>query len=154
MLKIILVCVGSVKENFFTMAVDEYKKRLNRFCELSIIEVAENIANKESEVQINLEKDAKYIEKYIKGKLIICDINGRTFDSKQFANAIEKLSLSSSTLTFVIGGSNGIHSSLKQKADLLLSFSKMTFPHTLMRVIFLEQLYRSFTILGNITYHK
>ena len=86
--------------------------------------------------------------------MIICDINGRTFDSKQFANAIEKLSLSSSTLTFVIGGSNGIHSSLKQKADLLLSFSKMTFPHTLMRVIFLEQLYRSFTILGNITYHK
>lgn len=154
MLKIILVCVGGIKENFFAMAVEEYKKRLSRFCELSIIEVAENVPNRDSEIESNLEKDAKNIEKYIKGKLIVCDIDGRTFDSVQLANAIEKLSLQSGTLTFVIGGSNGVHQSIKQKADLLLSFSKMTFPHTLMRVIFLEQLYRTFTILGNITYHK
>lgn len=93
MLKIILVCVGGVKENFFVMAVEEYKKRLSRFCELSIIEVAENVPNRDSEIQSNLEKDAKNIEKHIKGKLIVCDIDGRTFDSVQLANAIEKLSL-------------------------------------------------------------
>lgn len=154
MISIRLVCVGSVKEHFYTDAIAEYKKRLSRFCDFSVIEIPETVPRNDSEIKKCLASDSLNIRKHLKGKVIICDIDGVCDDSIKFAKTIEQYSLSASTITFVIGASNGLDEDLKKSADYRLSFGKMTYPHTLMRVILTEQIYRAFTILGKITYHK
>lgn len=156
MLKINLVAMGDIKEDFYRQAITEYAKRISRFADLKIIELKENVSSSKSDAGIEsaLKKDADEIEKHLKGYVICLDINGKTYSSEELSRHIDALAITNSEITFVIGASNGIHSSIKSKANEKLSFSKMTFPHQLMRVIFLEQLYRSFTILNNISYHK
>ncbi len=156
MLKINIIAMGDIKEKFYVDAINEYLKRLTRFANVKIIELNEHVptSNSQKDIQIALKKDAVEIEKHLKGYTIALDINGKMLSSVELANKIDNLSLSTSEITFIIGASNGIAEDIKLKCNEKISFSKMTFPHQLMRVIFLEQLYRSFTIVKNIAYHK
>lgn len=156
MIKINLICIGDIKEKYLTDAINEYSKRISRFANLKVIELKEQVAKTNNNLDIlnALKKDANEISKHIKGYPICLDINGEMISSEQFAKKIEKTTLTNSEITFIIGASNGIHQEIKDICKEKISFSKMTFPHQLMRVIFLEQLYRAFTILNNISYHK
>jgi len=156
MLKINLICLGDIKEKYLREAIAEYSKRISRFADLKIIELKEHIAqsNNNADIQNALKKDSDEIQKNLKGYVFCLDINGKMMKSEDFSKKIEKISLSNSEISFIIGASNGIHESIKNISDEKISFSPMTFPHQLMRVIFLEQLYRAFTILNNISYHK
>ena len=156
MIKINLVCLGDIKEKYLREAIGEYSKRISRFADLKIIELKENVAtsNNDSDIKKALLKDAEEIKKYLKGYIICLDIKGKMISSEEFSKKIEKISLNNSEITFIIGASNGIDDKIKSLANEKISFSPMTFPHQLMRVIFLEQTYRAFTILNNIAYHK
>lgn len=156
MIKINLITIGDIKEQYLKEAINEYKKRLTRFCDLTIVEIKENIAKSSNlaDIEIALKKDAIEIEKHMKGHTICLDIQGKMLSSEDLAKKIETLSLSTSEISFIIGASNGLSEELKKKCKDRISFSPMTFPHQLMRVIFLEQLYRAFTIINNISYHK
>ncbi len=141
-----ILCVGKIKEKFYREAIDEYMKRLSRYHKVIIDEV--NDSNIDSEKELIL----KHINK--KDYVVVLDINGIELDSVEFSSFIDKTLISNSNIVFVIGGSDGVHSYIKDKANYKLSFSKMTFPHQLFRVILLEQIYRSFKIINNETYHK
>ena len=156
MLKINLISIGDIKENYLKEAIAEYSKRISRFASLKIIEIKEHIAQSNSNPDIinALKKDADEIKKHLKGYSICLDIKGKMISSEEFSKKIENISLSSSEISFIIGASNGIDESIKSLCNERISFSPMTFPHQLMRVIFLEQLYRAFTISNNIAYHK
>ena len=156
MIKINLVCMGDIKEKYLRDAIDEYFKRISRFAELKIVELKEHVSksNNTADIQNNLLKDAEEMKKYLKGYVFCLDLNGKMLKSEEFSKKIEKISLTNSEITFIIGASNGIHETIKSLCNEKLSFSLFTFPHQLMRVIFLEQLYRAFTILNNIAYHK
>ncbi len=157
MINVNLVCVGSLKEKFFKEAVEEYKKRLTKFCKLNIVEIAEYKVNNKinnSLIEITQKKESEQILKMMSGYVVLLDVQGQALSSDEFAGKINNISLQCSEITFIIGGSYGVSNELKQKVDFTFSFSKLTFPHQLMRVIFLEQLYRAFTINNNITYHK
>ncbi len=156
MIKINLICVGDIKEKYLKEAIGEYSKRISRFADLKIVELKEHVAqsNTTSDILIALRKDADEIKKYLKGHIFCLDINAKMFSSEEFSAKINKICLTNSEISFVIGASNGIHETIKSLANEKISFSPMTFPHQLMRVIFLEQLYRAFTILNNISYHK
>ncbi len=151
MIKINLVAVGDIKEKYLVDAIAEYTKRLSRFCSLQIIEIKEN-TNKNT--QTALKADEQNITPHLKGYVIALAIEGKSLTSPQLAQKIKNLSLTTSEITFVIGASNGLSQQIKNQANELMSFSSLTFPHQLMRVIFLEQLYRAFTINNNISYHK
>ena len=152
MLKINLVCVGNLKDKFFIEASNEYTKRLSRFCELKITELKE-YTNLDSIEKIK-EQEGEEILKNVKGYFILLDVKGNLISSEDLAEKIESISLSSSEITFVIGGSYGVSEKVKQKANEKISVSKMTFPHRLFRIMLLEQIYRAFTINNNIAYHK
>ncbi len=160
MLHINIVCVGKIKENFLKSAIDEYSKRLGKYCNLNIIElVDEKIPNNASEKEqlIVKEKEGQNILNNIKkDSYIIClDLKGKQYTSEEFSEKLENISLNyNSSITFVIGGSLGISTSVLSVANELISFSKMTFPHQLFRVFLLEQIYRGFKIINNETYHK
>lgn len=156
MIKINLICIGDIKEKYLKDAIAEYSKRISRFADLKIIELKEHnpISNSPKEILNALQKDSDDIKKYMKGYVFCLDINGKMFSSEEFSKKLEKISLTTSEISFIIGASNGIHNNIKTASNEHISFSKMTFPHQLMRVIFLEQLYRAFTILNNISYHK
>lgn len=156
MIKINLITIGDIKEQYLKDAITEYKKRLTRFCNLKVVEIKESIANSnnDKDILIALKKDAEQIKKHLKGHIICLDISGKMLSSEELSAKINTLSLKSSELSFIIGASNGIDEEIKNLSNERLSFSKMTFPHQLMRVIFLEQLYRAFTIANNIAYHK
>ena len=156
MIKINLICMGDIKEKYLKDAIAEYSKRISRFAELKIIELKEHVAQSGSFLDIEkaLMKDAEEIKKHLKGHMVCLDIKGKELSSEDFSKKIEKISLINSEISFVIGASNGIHDSIKSLSNEKISFSLMTFPHQLMRVIFLEQLYRAFTILNNVAYHK
>lgn len=157
MIKINLICVGNVKQKFFKEACEEYEKRLKRFCTLDIIEIDEpTISDKPSKAEIDkqLDKLAENITRLIKGEVITLAIEGKKTASKAFAEIIAEKVNEGKEVTFIIGGSNGIPQSVKSKAKLSISFSDMTFPHTLFRVMFLEQLYRAFSINNGSAYHK
>lgn len=156
MIKINVVAVGDIKEKYLLDAIKEYSKRITRFANLNIIEIKENnpSSNSEKDIKSALKKDAIEIEKHLSGFIIVLDILGKQIDSIELSKTIEKITQTNSTITFVIGASNGLSDEIKYRANLKLSFSLMTFPHQLMRVILLEQIYRAFTILNNIAYHK
>ena len=160
MLHINIVCVGKIKENFLKSAIDEYSKRLGKYCNLNIIElVDEKIPNNASEKEqlIVKEKEGQNILNNIKkDSYIIClDLKGKQYTSEEFSEKLENISLNyNSSITFVIGGSLGISNSVLSVANELISFSKMTFPHQLIRIFLLEQIYRAFKIANNETYHK
>lgn len=159
-MNISFITVGKIKEKYFRDAVTEYQKRLSKYCRLDIIEVAdEKTPDKASELLENQikQKEAERILKNIKENAycIALTIDGKKRDSVNLAGHIEKLGLSGkSSLVFVIGGSLGLHESVITRADEKLSFSDMTFPHQLMRVILIEQIYRCFRIISGEPYHK
>lgn len=156
MYKVNIVCVGKLKENFFIDAQNEYKKRLSRFCNLSIVELTENsIDDNASEFAIEKSLDEEYlkIEPHLKGFVYVCDSKGKQLTSVEFSKALTKRLDENGVVTFVIGSSYGLSKKIKEKFSCV-SFSLLTFPHHLMRVFLLEQIYRSFCIQNNITYHK
>ena len=159
-MNITLVTVGKIKEKYFRDAIAEYQKRLSKYCRLEIVEVADektpDKASETEEAQIR-QREAARILKAVRDNAycIVLTIDGKRRDSVNLATHIEQLGLSGkSNLVFVIGGSLGLHDSVVQRADETLSFSELTFPHQLMRVILLEQIYRCFRIINNEPYHK
>lgn len=148
-----IICVGKIKENYLKDAIDEYKKRLSKYTNLLIIEL--NDYN-DKNTQIILSKEKQEIEKHINKNdyIISLDIQGKMIDSVEFSNKIDKIFIINPNITFIIGGSYGIHEDIKKMSNELISFSKLTFPHQLFRVMLLEQIYRSFKIQNNESYHK
>lgn len=159
-MKITILTVGKIKEKYLKDAIAEYSKRLSKYCKLEIIEVAdektpdqasevveESIRNKEGERLLKYIKDDAYV--------ITLEIKGKLLTSEELADKINKLGISgTSHIIFAIGGSIGLGKEVLQRSDYALSFSKMTFPHQLMRVILLEQVYRSYRIIQGEPYHK
>lgn len=159
-MKITLITVGKIKEKYLKDAIAEYSKRLSRYCKLEILETADEKAPEdagEAAEESIREKEGKRILKLIRedAYVITLEIEGRMPDSIGLADKIEKLGvLGISHIVFVIGGSIGLSKAVCTRSDYALSFSKMTFPHQLMRVILLEQIYRSFRIINGEPYHK
>ena len=159
-MKITILTVGKIKEKYLKDAIAEYAKRLSRYCKLQIVEVEDEKtpdgASAAMEDQIK-EKEAARLSKCLDEEafLITLEIQGKMLDSESFSKTMEQICLRGKNhIQFVIGGSLGLHTSITELSDLALSFSKMTFPHQLMRVILLEQVYRSFRIQNNEPYHK
>lgn len=158
MLHINVICVGKIKESFFRDAILEYSKRLSRFCNLTITELQdEKIPEKASEKieQEIKEKEGQNIISHIKkdSYVIALDLTGKQYTSEGFSKKITQITNYSSHITFLIGGTLGMSKTLLSRANELISFSKMTFPHQLIRVFLLEQLFRAFKIENNETYH-
>ena len=159
-MKITILCVGKVKEKFYRDAIAEYSKRLSRYCKLEIIEVSDEKTSEQAtqtEIDIVKNKEGERLLKNIKDDAyVFClAIDGKQLDSVELSQNMDKLMTGGkSHLVFVIGGSLGLSDDVLKRADYKLSFSKMTFPHQLMRVILLEQIYRSFRISNNEPYHK
>lgn len=159
MLNINIICVGKIKEIFFKDAISEYSKRLSKYCKLDILELPdEQIPDKINDVLIEniKQKECKNIIKHLKkDSYVIClDLSGKQYSSEEFSKKIDELSLNTSNITFIIGGSLGLTKDLLSIANCKISFSKMTFPHQLIRVFLLEQLFRNFKISNNETYHR
>lgn len=161
MLKINIICIGKIKEKYFTDAINEYAKRLSAFCKFSVIELAEERikSNTPNISQINevLQAEGKRILQKVSPSDFVeamC-IEGKMLSSEELAKTLEAVSLGGkSTVDFIIGGSYGLSDEVKKRADLRLSMSKMTFPHQMARMILSEQIYRAFEILSNGKYHK
>lgn len=159
-MKITVIGVGKIKEKFFTQAIAEYQKRLSRYCKLEIIEVPDEKtpdgASENLENQIKAKEGARILNSIKEDAYVIAlAIQGKKLDSVQFSKQIENLGIAGkSHIVFVIGGSLGLDQEVLSRADFLLSFSDMTFPHQLMRVILLEQLYRGYRIQYGEPYHK
>lgn len=159
-MRITIVTVGKMKEKYLRDAIAEYSKRLSKYCKLEVLEVADErtpdnasmvvergIRSKEGERILRLVKEDAYV--------VALSIDGKTLSSEELAGKIEELGIQGkSHITFIIGGSIGLGEAVLERADYALSFSKMTFPHQLMRVILLEQIYRSYKIITKEPYHK
>jgi 23S rRNA (pseudouridine1915-N3)-methyltransferase len=157
-MKINIIAVGKIKEKYLREAIDEYKKRLTKFCSLNIIEINESVAKVEniSHIKKSLEEEGQAIISKIKNEyVIVLDLDGKEHSTIELSEKIKNIALKgNSEITFIIGGSYGLNEDVKRKADLRLSFSKLTFPHQLFRVILLEQVYRVFKIKNGEPYHK
>lgn len=159
-MNIIIIGVGKIKEKFMQEGIKEYSKRLSRYCKLKILEVTdesapENLSKKE--IEIIKEKEGKRILGKISNNsyIISLDIKGKNLSSEELSKKIEDITLGGTNdITFIIGGSLGLSEEILNKSNLKLSFSKMTFPHQLMRMILLEQIYRGFRIMKGEPYHK
>ena len=155
-----LVTVGKIKEKYLKQAILEYSKRLSRYTKLEIIELSDEQAPEnlsEKEIELIKDKEGERILSKIKDNEYVVSlvIKGSNFSSEELAEKIEGLTIQGySNITFIIGGSLGLSDDVIKRSNLKLSFSKMTFPHQLMRVILLEQIYRSFRIINNEPYHK
>lgn len=154
-----IICAGKIKEKYFTDAIKEYAKRLSRFTKLEIVEIPdEKIPDKASakeEEQIKAKEGAAMLAKIRTSDYVIAMcIEGKQLDSVELAQSLEKISMQSSNICFVIGGSLGLSDEVKSRAQLRLSFGKITLPHQLMRVVLCEQLYRAYKINNNEQYHK
>ena len=147
-----IIAVGKIKEKYLVEAIKEYEKRLSKYTKLDIIEVPDC----DFDINKTLEKESESILKYINQKdyIITLDIEGNNVSSTEFASMIDSVYNHYSDITFIIGGSYGLSDKIKKLSNYSLSFSKMTFPHQLFRVMLLEQIYRSFKINNNETYHK
>lgn len=159
-MNISIICVGKLKEKYLKAAIEEYSKRLTRYCKLDIIEVPDektpdNASNKEE--MLIKEKEGLSILKHIKDTsfVIALDLKGKMLSSEELSEFMKDSAIKgNSTLTFLIGGSLGLSKEVLNRANFSLCFSKMTFPHQLMRVILLEQIYRGYRIINNEPYHK
>ena len=159
-MKIQIICIGKLKEKYWTEAVAEYSKRLQRFCTLEIVELKEarlpDKASAADEENVKLEEGRSILKQISDSTYVITlEVLGKALSSEELARKIEDLAgMGRSDIAFVIGGSLGLSAEVSRRADFKLSFSRMTFPHQMMRVILLEQIYRSFKINRNETYHK
>lgn len=154
-----IICIGKIKEPYLKSGLDEYAKRLSKYCTLSVIELEdERVPEKLSKKELALiqEAEAKKILSVIKsGYIIALDFRGKQLTSEEFAERINSLAISGqSTVNFIIGGSVGLSEEIRKTSDFILSFSNFTFPHQLMRLILYEQLFRCFKIIRGETYHK
>ena len=158
MLHIDIVCVGKIKENYLKDAINEYKKRLSKYCILNIIELNDEKLPTKLNDSLAFEikqKESNSILSHIKkdSYVIALDLNGTSYSSESFSNKIQNISITNSHITFLIGGSLGMTETLLKQSNELICFSKMTFPHQLIRIFLLEQLFRSFKIANNESYH-
>lgn len=159
-MKISILCVGKIKESFYRQAIDEYAKRLSKYCKFEVVEVTDektpDTASAAQEDQIK-EKEANRLLEKIKEDAYVftLEIKGKRFTSESFSECIDKITIQgNSHLIFIIGGSLGLHEKVLKRSNQAISFSDMTFPHQLMRVILAEQIYRAFRIMKNEPYHK
>ena len=154
-----VICIGKLKEKYWTAAIEEYSKRLGGYCSLKIVELKEsklpknagateelNVINKEGEEILSKIGDGDYV--------VALEVEGKLLSSPELAREVEAAAMRHSTIDFVIGGSLGLSAAVKNRADLGLSFGRITLPHQLARVVALEQIYRAFKINNNETYHK
>ena len=141
-----IICIGKLKEQYLKEGISDYFTRINKYHKIEIIELPDS----------NMEKEKELILKNINSKdyIITMDIEGNNISSKELASKIEKTFITNPNITFIIGGSDGLHKEIKKISNYSLSFSKQTFPHGLFRLILLEQIYRSFKIINNESYHK
>lgn len=156
MVKINIICIGKIKDSYIREGIDEFIKRLSKYVRLSIIELAEENDNKGVENAV-LRETGRIIATMAKrdnSYNILLDLKGKMRTSEEMSEELERISLTNSEINFIIGGSNGVGDELRQKSDFSLKFSPMTFPHQLMRLILIEQIYRWITISKNIKYHK
>ena len=158
-MKVTLICVGKVKEKFYRDAIKEYEKRVGAYIKLNTIEINDEKVKVEndSEIALAMEKEGNNILSKIKDTqyVITLEILGKSISSEQFAAKIDNLMLTGkSDVVLVIGGSYGLSDSVKKRSDYALSFSKMTFPHQMMRVVLLEHVYRAYRIITGASYHK
>ncbi len=144
MMTVKVVCVGTLKESYWRDACAEYEKRLSAFCKYKLVSLPESTLSQEKDL----------ILKECEGFVVALCIEGKSMTSEALAEKLSAVSQISSKITFVIGSSCGLDDAVKRRADLRLSFSSFTFPHQMMRVVLLEQIYRAFTIQRNMTYHK
>lgn len=159
-MNISIICVGKIKEKFLKAAIEEYSKRLSRYCKLDIVEVPDektpdNASDKEE--QLIKEKEGLSILKHIKENMFVVtlDLKGKMLSSEELSSFIKESGIrGNSNLAFIIGGSLGLSKDVLKRSDFSLCFSKMTFPHQLIRVILLEQVYRGFRIINGEPYHK
>ena len=159
MLNINIVCIGKIKEQYLKNGIDEYSKRLSKYCKLNIIELSdEKIPDKLSKGQAReiKAKECDNILRHIKKDtfIIALDLKGKEFSSEEFSKNIENISMHSSNITFIIGGSLGLNSNILNICNQKICFSKMTFPHQLIRLFLVEQLFRAFKISNGETYHR
>ena len=158
MLKINILAIGSIKESYIKLGIEEYQKRLSRFVDLTITEVPEAVSKTSNEEDIKkaLQVDAIYLKKLIPqgSYVIVLDRQGQSFHSEALAKRLDTLQQKSGQITLIIGASHGLDESVLQLAKEKWSFSALTFPHQLFRLLLLEQLYRSMTILKGHPYHK
>ena len=155
-MKIKILAVGKIKEKWYAEALAEYVKRLDRFAAVEIFEADEGDVRDTGEASVNaaLKKEAEQILPRLQGYTVALDIDGRQMSSTEIASLIHREKMNNSVFTFVVGGSHGLHRSVKDAARLRLSFGKITLPHTLCRVELAEQVYRAFMINANSVYHK
>lgn len=159
-MKITIITVGKIKEKYFTLAIEEYSKRLSRYCKLEMIELSDEKTPDHASESINLQIKAKEGDRILSSikedsYVIALAIEGVMIDSVELSKKLESIGVNGiSNITFIIGGSLGLDQRVLQRADFQLSFSKMTFPHQMMRVILLEQIYRGYRIINNEPYHK
>lgn len=148
-----IICVGKIKESFYREAIIEYQKRLSKYTKLEVIELPDVTT---SNIEENIRKEAIMIQKYIgpRDYVITLEIEGTQVSSETFAQKIDSIYQTNSTITFIIGGSYGLSQNIKQMSNWSLSFSKMTFPHQLFRIVLLEQIYRAYKINHHESYHK
>ena len=141
-----IICIGKIKEKYLNELIDDYTKRISKYHKINIIEIPDN----------DMEIETKNILKYIKPNdyVVSLAIEGKQLDSIELSKLIEDTFIHYPTIDFIIGESNGLTDTIKNKSNMLLSFSKVTFPHGLFRGILLEQIYRSFKIINNESYHK
>lgn len=159
MLAINIICIGKIKEKYLKSALEEYSKRLSRYCKLTITELPdEKIPDKlnDSLAYEIKSKECNNIINHIKkdSYIIALDLNGKEFTSEEFSNKLQNISMESSHITFIIGGSLGLTQEILNICNLKICFSKMTFPHQLIRVFLLEQIFRAFKIANGETYHR
>ncbi len=157
-IRIKIICVGKLKEDFYLKAQAEYAKMLGRFCDLVIDELADepltNVKGEKAEAAVK-EAEGRRILAKCEGYVVACDVKGKQMASELFAQKIDGLmTMGSSTVSFVIGGSLGLSQEVLTRADLRLSVSEMTLPHRLFRIVLLEQVFRAFKIINHETYHK
>ncbi len=159
MLNIQIICIGKLKETYLKSAIDEYSKRLSRFSKLEILELPDEKIPDKLNTKLSHEiksRECENIIRHIKkdSYIVALDLTGKEFTSEEFSSTIENISMFSSTLTFIIGGSLGLTNELLTICDQTICFSKMTFPHQLIRIFLLEQLFRAFKISNGETYHR
>lgn len=148
-----ILCIGKIKESFFREAILEYQKRMSKYTKLEILEGPDSHFNNP---ELNKKQEKEYLLKNIGEKdfVITLEIEGKEYSSLEFSKKLEEIQIQYSNIVFVIGGSDGLDDEVKKKSNLKLSFSKMTFPHQLFRIILLEQIYRAYKIMNHESYHK
>lgn len=155
-----IICIGKLKESYWTDAVKEYTKRISRYAAIDVLELKESLlpanASPADEEKVKIEEGKEILKAIKSGTYVITlEIKGRQLSSEELADKVESLGIEGkSNIAFVIGGSLGLSPEVSARSDFKLSFSKMTFPHQMMRVVLLEQIYRSFKIIKHETYHK